>query len=262
MRVQGRYWAYGRDHLAHHGIEGQKWGVRRYQNEDGTLTEEGKARYYKHYQEAEEKAEEDIQRAQSQLADIAENGWNARSAFSKKFVNQLADSVGGYKNLTDDDLKQWASIFEEDLAKARADKEAARRGREFLEKNQNVTYDQILNESEKIDKKDAKLNFGQENKHREAAAAIGEKLGLVSKNQPAKGTTQIKLPGFDKKVEKELKALYSKSDMEYMIKEFNKQAKKEAGADLGSVKIDGTSINELPIEQQFYIMLSLIDEFS
>lgn len=30
--------------LRHHGILGQKWGVRRYQNEDGTLTEEGKKR--------------------------------------------------------------------------------------------------------------------------------------------------------------------------------------------------------------------------
>ena len=31
--------------LSHSGIKGQKWGVRRYQNEDGTLTEEGKKRY-------------------------------------------------------------------------------------------------------------------------------------------------------------------------------------------------------------------------
>lgn len=31
--------------IAHHGIKGQKWGIRRYQNEDGSLTEEGKKRY-------------------------------------------------------------------------------------------------------------------------------------------------------------------------------------------------------------------------
>ena len=31
--------------IYHTGIKGMKWGVRRYQNADGTLTEEGKKRY-------------------------------------------------------------------------------------------------------------------------------------------------------------------------------------------------------------------------
>jgi hypothetical protein len=31
--------------LYHHGIKGQKWGIRRYENDDGTLTEAGKKRY-------------------------------------------------------------------------------------------------------------------------------------------------------------------------------------------------------------------------
>ena len=36
---------YENNYLAHFGINGQRWGIRRYQNEDGTLTEEGKKRY-------------------------------------------------------------------------------------------------------------------------------------------------------------------------------------------------------------------------
>lgn len=32
-------------YLMHHGIKGQRWGVRRFQNEDGTLTPEGQKRY-------------------------------------------------------------------------------------------------------------------------------------------------------------------------------------------------------------------------
>lgn len=37
----------GSEALYHHGIKGQKWGVRKYQNPDGSLTEAGKRRYEK-----------------------------------------------------------------------------------------------------------------------------------------------------------------------------------------------------------------------
>ena len=33
------------DYLVHYGIKGQRWGIRSFQNKDGTLTEEGKKRY-------------------------------------------------------------------------------------------------------------------------------------------------------------------------------------------------------------------------
>lgn len=35
------------DYLQHHGVLGMKWGVRKYQNKDGSLTAAGKNRYAK-----------------------------------------------------------------------------------------------------------------------------------------------------------------------------------------------------------------------
>lgn len=32
--------------LSHHGIKGMRWGVRRYQNSDGSLTPQGRLRYH------------------------------------------------------------------------------------------------------------------------------------------------------------------------------------------------------------------------
>lgn len=42
------------EEIYHHGIKGQKWGVRRYQNSDGSLTPEGRERY-----SVEEQSEDD-----------------------------------------------------------------------------------------------------------------------------------------------------------------------------------------------------------
>ena len=33
------------NYLAHHGVKGMKWGIRRYQNKDGSLTTKGKKKY-------------------------------------------------------------------------------------------------------------------------------------------------------------------------------------------------------------------------
>ena len=44
--MASEYYVTRNDELRHYGIKGQRWGVRRFENYDGTLTPEGMERYY------------------------------------------------------------------------------------------------------------------------------------------------------------------------------------------------------------------------
>lgn len=69
--------------LKHHGILNQKWGIRRYQNPDGTLTEAGKIRYAKDVNRNNMKKKKD-RAEESTLKDprrwVSEDIRNAKSA--------------------------------------------------------------------------------------------------------------------------------------------------------------------------------------
>ena len=55
--------------LYHHGILGQKWGLRRFQNEDGSYTEEGKRRRRSDRYSADEKRKRELaKRPSSELS--------------------------------------------------------------------------------------------------------------------------------------------------------------------------------------------------
>ena len=81
--------------LTHHGILGMKWGVRRYQNKDGSLTKAGKKRYGDN--DAEETVEQKKERILKNLN--AEDVYKNRSLFSNKEIQDLTNRLNNEKTI-------------------------------------------------------------------------------------------------------------------------------------------------------------------
>lgn len=104
------------DFLIHYGVPNQKWGVRRYQNEDGTLTEEGKV-HYGYYDRKD--GTKDYKRLQKDAANDAKEYARAKAFYGEGAGNrrkQIKNLIS--ERMKDEDYKREFERFlsEQDMS--------------------------------------------------------------------------------------------------------------------------------------------------
>lgn len=105
------------DYLAHHGILGQKWGVRRYQNADGSYTAEGAKRYRSGSTTGAGISKEQRERTEK----FFKPGKNGKPSQAEKVTSSAKDIIEQSKKLSD-----------KGFSKTRKSKEIARKQQEEI----------------------------------------------------------------------------------------------------------------------------------
>jgi hypothetical protein len=97
--------------LQHHGIVGQKWGVRRYQNADGTLTAAGKK-----HQVAVEQRVSQKQSEREKIVDFKKRGTLSDADLQKK-INRLKMEKE-LRQLTDEEVRPGKAFVKSVMTEA------------------------------------------------------------------------------------------------------------------------------------------------
>lgn len=248
MKYYGVVWSYGNDdQLEHFGIKGMRWGIRRYQNEDGTLTELGKKRYT--YSDGTQSKMNDRGRRKfgNRYADDYD-AWEKMKASAKeaKAIQNELDKEAYKKYTSDDSMESKVSKLNDRMAsfdKANADEK-------FAILNDVIKAQNALRGSGNYDKEYYnRLNdFFMKNQEKAGEARLQEYEALPNGAERDKKLTQLLADSYDHGQDSEylpglIDRMQEKSG-DYLSRNFKSEAARKAAEEVDAAWKEESRLNK------------------